>query len=156
MGSILDYSSEMARLIPSRNPPVNRGPVRRRRAKSRLRAGWAVSAVLAGFLGLWPAASPRAQQEERDAEPVYRAVVGSVHLVAAVSSLEDIKNKRNINQGSAVAISDRELITNCHVVKDKALVYLLRNGQARPATVGPGDVEKDLCTLTISGGGLTP
>ena len=98
----------------------------------------------------------RAQQAELDAEQLYRAVVGSVYLVAAAASLEDIKNKRNINQGSAVAIGERELITNCHVVKDKALVFLLRNGQARPAAVGRAVPESDLCTLTVNGAALTP
>ena len=142
----------MARVIPSQAPPVNRG-----RTGRCPRLGPATLApclaILAVFLGFGPV---RAQQAELDAEQLYRATVGSVHLVAAVASLEDIKNKRNINQGSAVAIGERELITNCHVVKDKALVFLLRHGQARPAAVGRADFDGDLCTLTVSGAALAP
>ncbi len=138
----------MARLIPSWLPPVNRG-----RPPRSLRAIGAVLGLLAAFTASGPV---RAEQEELDPEQLYRTLVGSVHLVAAVASLEDIKNKRNINQGSAVAISERDLVTNCHVVKDKALVFVLRHGQARPVTVARGDQANDLCTLTVTGLTLTP
>lgn len=142
----------MARVIPLQAPPVNRGRTGLGTRQRRVVLGLCL-AILAVFLGQGPV---RAEQAELDAEQLYRAVAGSVHLVAAVASLEDIKNKRNINQGSAVAISDRELITNCHVVKDKALVFLLRHGQARPAAVGRGDTDSDLCTLTVNGTSLAP
>jgi len=119
-----------------------------------VRAGRAaVLAISLVIAGTWPA---RAAQDELDPEQLYRAVAGSVHLVAAVATLEDIRNKRSINQGSAVAISDHELITNCHVVKDKALVFLLRGGRARPAKVGRMDAQRDICSLTVTGGGLAP
>lgn len=142
----------MARVIPSQAPPVNRG--RNGRCP---RLGPATRGLCLGILAVFLALGPvRAQQDELDAEQLYRAVVGSVHLVAAVATLEDIKNKRNINQGSAVAISERELITNCHVVKDKALIFLLRHGQARPATLGRADMVGDICALSVTGASLTP
>ncbi len=104
-------------------------------------------AVLAG--GAWA----QSGQPELEPEQLYRAVAPSVHLVAAAASLEDVRNKRNINQGSAVAVGERELVTNCHVVKDKALIFLLREGSARAATLNRFDSETDLCTLTVAGGG---
>lgn len=170
MGTILDYPAEMARLIPSRAPPVNRGSpaaaaagrapskntaIKGFRALGRLAAAFILVCCAEGALAQ-ASRAPDADQAELDPAQLFQAVAGSVHLVAAVSSLDDIKAKRNINQGSAVAISDRELVTNCHVVKDKALVYLLRDGHARPAQLGRSDPENDLCTLLVAGGGLVP
>jgi len=95
-------------------------------------------------------------QAELEPDQLFRMVGPSVHLVAAAASLEDIRAKRNINQGSAVAIGERDLITNCHVIKDKALIFLLREGSARAATLTRADNESDLCTLSVVGAALAP
>jgi hypothetical protein len=95
-------------------------------------------------------------QPELDPDQLFRATAPSVHLVAAAASLEDIRAKRNINQGSAVAIAERELVTNCHVIKDKALIFLLREGSARAATLARVDNGSDLCTLSVAGAPLAP
>lgn len=113
------------------------------------------AAAVAAVLAL-ATATAAAQPAELEADQLYRAVAPSVYLVAAAASIEDVRNKRNINQGSAVAIGERELVTNCHVVKDKALIFLLREGGARAATLARADAEGDLCSLSVAGAALSP
>jgi hypothetical protein len=116
----------------------------------------ALALAIAASIAMAGGARAQSGPAELEADQLYRAVAPSVHLVAAVATIEDIKNKKNINQGSAVAIGERELVTNCHVVKDKPLIFLLRDGGARPATLGRSDVASDLCTLAVTGAPLAP
>jgi S1-C subfamily serine protease len=53
--------------------------------------------------------------------------------------------------GSAVAISDRELLTNCHVVKDAPVVQLIREGEKQLARVVSANPDADRCVLAVSG-----
>lgn len=99
-----------------------------------------------------------AQSEERalSAEQLYRQLSPSVHMVQAAGSLDDFKRRRSISLGSAVAIGAREAITNCHVVKDKSLIVLLRAGSARTAVLARADEASDVCVLTVADAVLTP
>lgn len=49
--------------------------------------------------------------------------------------------------GSAVAISARELLTNCHVVKDKPRVTIVHDKKELPADVASVDEKADRCVL---------
>lgn len=53
--------------------------------------------------------------------------------------------------GSAVAISDHELLTNCHVVKDAPMVALVRQGDKQAARVTSANPDADRCILTVLG-----
>jgi S1-C subfamily serine protease len=53
--------------------------------------------------------------------------------------------------GSAVAVSDRELLTNCHVIKDVPVVQLLREGEKQLARVVSANPAADRCILMVSG-----
>jgi S1-C subfamily serine protease len=53
--------------------------------------------------------------------------------------------------GSAVAISENELLTNCHVVKGASAVVLLREGSKQVAKVISANPDADRCILAISG-----
>jgi S1-C subfamily serine protease len=53
--------------------------------------------------------------------------------------------------GSAVAISDQQLLTNCHVVKGTSVVTLVREGDTRPARVISANSDADRCILVVSG-----
>ena len=124
----------------------------------------ALCLVLAAFLGAAAAQTSAAGRAEPglladpgpSPEDLYRAVVPAVHMIAAATSIEDIKGKHNINQGSAVAIGERELLTNCHVIKDRPLIFLLRSGEAHAARLARSDIEDDLCTLSVSDVALKP
>lgn len=59
--------------------------------------------------------------------------------------------KSNASLGSAVAVSDRELLTNCHVVGNNASVTLEREGARFLATVVSANPDSDRCVLRASG-----
>lgn len=52
--------------------------------------------------------------------------------------------------GSAVAVSDNELLTNCHIVKGTTAVTLFREGDKQAARVSSANPEADRCILTVS------
>jgi hypothetical protein len=70
------------------------------------------------------------------ADEVFERVSGAVYVVKADRRL-----------GSAVAISETELLTNCHVVDDLAEVKLTRAKTEMPAEVVSRNVETDRCVL---------
>jgi len=51
-------------------------------------------------------------------------------------------------QGSAVAISDRELVTNCHVLDSNLRAILERDGRKQHATLTSANPKADRCILT--------
>lgn len=72
--------------------------------------------------------------EALETHELYERVAKSVYVVLAAASAEDFRASRNVKQGSAVAISDRHLATNCHILKNAEVVVLLQgeaNGRAR-------------------------
>jgi hypothetical protein len=75
------------------------------------------------------------------AEEIFERVAGAVFVVRAARS-----------QGSAVAISPRDLLTNCHVVGSNATVTLEREGKRMPATVIAANPAGDRCVLRIPDG----
>ncbi|MFZ5780752.1 MAG: trypsin-like peptidase domain-containing protein [Pseudomonadota bacterium] len=75
------------------------------------------------------------------AEEVFERVAGAVFVVRAARS-----------QGSAVAISPRELLTNCHVVGTSTTVTLEREGRRLPASVIAANPAGDRCVLRIPDG----
>jgi S1-C subfamily serine protease len=58
--------------------------------------------------------------------------------------------KTKERQGSAVAVSARELLTNCHVVGDQAVAVLEREGKRLLARVTSANIEADRCVLESS------
>jgi S1-C subfamily serine protease len=73
------------------------------------------------------------------AQDVFEQVSASVYVVRTDKAL-----------GSAVAISDRELLTNCHVVRGAAAVTIEREGARLPATLSSANPDADRCVLRIS------
>ena len=72
-------------------------------------------------------------------EEVFEKAAGAVYMV-----------KAGRRMGSAVAISDNELLTNCHVVGDLARVTLVRDRQEMAADVASADTAADRCVLRTS------
>jgi hypothetical protein len=70
------------------------------------------------------------------AEQVFDKVSPAVYVVTAGERM-----------GSAVAISEHELLTNCHVVKDVARVTLMRDKAKQPADVISVNENADRCVL---------
>lgn len=87
---------------------------------------------------------------------LYKRVARSVYVVLSAASVEDFRASRNVKQGSAVAISDSHLATNCHILKDAAVIVLLQgdtNGRARLLYAHPAT---DRCVLESQDLALNP
>lgn len=78
-----------------------------------------------------------AEGSELNAREVFERVAGAVFVVQTSDT-----------QGSAVAVSDRTLLTNCHVVGSSRIVRLERDGQKLFATVTSANSGTDRCVLT--------
>ncbi len=77
---------------------------------------------------------------EMRVEEIFEKVSGAVYVV-----------KADRRMGSAVAISDNELLTNCHVVDDLAEVKLARARTEMSAQVVSRNVDADRCVLRTAG-----
>ncbi len=71
----------------------------------------------------------------------------SVEQVFDKASMAVYKVDAGERLGSAVAISERELLTNCHVVKDKARVTIARDKKQLSADVISMNEKADRCVL---------
>lgn len=60
------------------------------------------------------------------------------------------------SQGSAVAVSANELVTNCHVVKGALKLVLRQEKQEWPAQVVRADPASDRCFVTAAGQSFVP
>ncbi len=87
-------------------------------------------------------------------EEVFATVGRSVFVVVAARTDEDMKAQR-VRFGSAVAMDERTLITNCHVIDEMAVIWLRQGGQMLRAAPSGGDGATDRCQLTVSPGRLS-
>ncbi len=63
---------------------------------------------------------------------------------------------RNVMFGSAVAISEHLLLTNCHVVKGRAIIKLMQEGTRDDAELVAADEAADCGVLKAATEKLTP
>ncbi len=70
---------------------------------------------------------------------VFEKASGAVYIVKAEKSL-----------GSAIAVGERDLLTNCHVVESATTVTLEREGVRFPAAVVAANANADRCVLRIA------
>lgn len=70
---------------------------------------------------------------------VFEKSSGAVYIVKAERS-----------QGSAIAVGERDLLTNCHVVESATTVTLEREGVRFPANVVSANANADRCVLRIA------
>ena len=89
------------------------------------------------------------------AAELYKKVERSVFVVGAARSIGDAQ-ARDIMQGSAVAIAEHLLLTNCHVVKNRPVIVLLQDHVTWHAKLVAADMENDQCVLESEGTALTP
>ena len=82
------------------------------------------------------------------AEAIFRSVAASIYVVRATGA--------ETSQGSAVAVSAKEAITNCHVVSKAKRIRLSQAGQALEAIVSSADERTDRCILTVTRNELRP
>jgi Flp pilus assembly protein TadD len=61
-----------------------------------------------------------------------------------------------LNQGSGIMLPTGKVATNCHVLKNGERIKIGRKNKLNPATVYAGDLDKDLCLLTVEGVTINP
>lgn len=85
-------------------------------------------------------------KEVLEGRELFKRLKPSIFVVLATRSVADAKS-RDYSQGSAVAISDHLLLTNCHVVKDRPVIKILQDGNATDAKLVAGKMSLDRCVL---------
>lgn len=89
-------------------------------------------------------------------DELYELRAPSVYMVIAARSREALRDKKELNQGSAVAISPNLAVTNCHVIEDRPVVYFYVDGKADEAIVEKIDKHADICILRAARMTLVP
>jgi S1-C subfamily serine protease len=90
--------------------------------------------------------APPARQA-RQLEDLYGELSRSVYVIVAGPTATDIKLRRNLAQGSAVAVDSSTLITNCHIVDSRPLVYLVNQDGLVPLAIAAARRSGDTCIL---------
>jgi hypothetical protein len=85
-------------------------------------------------------------QKTLSAAQLFKRVQRSVFIVLASRSAADARD-RDIMQGSAVAVSEHLLLTNCHVVMDRPLIKLVHEGRRARAKLVAADDDSDRCVI---------
>lgn len=88
-------------------------------------------------------------------EELFKTLQRSVYVVAATASLADAR-ARDVVQGSAVAVSDHLLLTNCHVVKGRGLIKIVQDHTVSDAKLVGADLGTDRCVLRADNITLVP
>jgi Trypsin-like peptidase domain len=86
---------------------------------------------------------------------VFKKVGDAVFVVVATQNMAEAR-ARNFMQGSAVAISDHLLLTNCHVVKNRPKIKIFQGDKSAKATLVGADTATDRCVLRTDDLTLTP
>jgi peptidoglycan hydrolase-like protein with peptidoglycan-binding domain len=95
-------------------------------------------------------------REPLTAADLFRKVQSSIYVVIASSSIIEIQRGENILQGSAVAVSQKCLLTNCHVLENRPYVLIIQGEDVLPARLSGIEKESDMCVLTIKKSNLIP
>ena len=110
---------------------------------------------MAAPTGGWPdwkpsgGAPPAVTGSAIDGQTLFKKLSASVFRLEA--TLAD-----GTSQGSAVAVSPRELVTNCHVVKGAIKLVLRQDKQEWQASMVRADPATDRCVVTAPGQSFVP
>jgi S1-C subfamily serine protease len=87
---------------------------------------------------------------------LYDELSKSVYIVVAAPSTADLRARKNMAQGSAVAVDFRTLITNCHIVEGRSMVYVATRNGPSPLRVSSARVGSDTCVLVAESDQFAP
>lgn len=91
----------------------------------------------------------------KEAATVFEFASRSVWVVVAARSEADL-DAQIFSLGSAVAVTKTHLLTNCHVIRDRPVVWVKQATMAWRTTIEVIDLALDRCVLTVSDEVLTP
>jgi len=103
-----------------------------------------------------PAMPSKIKHQTLTAADLFNNVKSSVFAVLASSSKFAMKQKEDLSQGSAVAVSNRQLLTNCHVLKNKPFIIIIQGKKVAQAMLSGKDENLDMCVLTSKNFNLAP
>ena len=96
-----------------------------------------------------------APKGKADAQAVFAVAGPSVWVVVAARGEDELKALRT-RTGSAVALDEHTLLTNCHVVADMAVIYIKQGRRLAPVHTVAADEASDRCLLRSDEGRLVP
>jgi hypothetical protein len=102
-----------------------------------------------------PKRAETAEKQVLSPADLFKKVERSVFVVLATPTAADAR-QRNIAQGSAVAVTDQLLLTNCHVVADRPLIRIIQGTTRDEATLVAADVATDRCVIKTTKLKLVP
>ena len=102
-----------------------------------------------------PGTPPKTLTGALEPAELFRKVSSSVYVVVAGPSRE-LLSRSNASQGSAVAVTDQTLVTNCHVLESAGFIAILQEEIVAEAKLVKGDPDTDRCVLQVHSGGLSP
>ena len=89
-------------------------------------------------------------------EAVFSSVERSVYVLVSAQSLDNLETETNVSQGSAVAVTSRIALTNCHVIEGNSIHFLVKNDKVLVAKIVYGQKDSDRCALTVDSDSLIP
>ena len=110
---------------------------------------------------LWPNWSgglsrpiPSALRVNLQPTEVFKKVAPSIYALLASSSRERMLSGNDVSQGSAVAVSSEELITNCHVVEQAPFIVVIQKDLVLTAKLVKSNAASDRCVVRVDSGVL--
>jgi len=103
-----------------------------------------------------PAMPSEVYEQPLTAGELFRKVQSSIYVVVAGSSISELQRGDDISQGSAVAVSQKCLLTNCHVLENRPYILIMQGENVLPVQLSGIEKESDMCVLTIKKSNLTP
>ena len=87
---------------------------------------------------------------------LYEAVKKHVWVVVAGRSKQELELGGDLSQGSAIVISRKLLLTNCHVVEGRAHIVIVQGTVVKEARLASADPSTDRCVLAVAEPTLAP
>ncbi len=103
-----------------------------------------------------PAMPPARNSEMLSAVTLNERVAPSVYVVMASEHAIELVTRTEHSQGSAVAVTDHILLTNCHVIAGRPQISVSQDGASSRAKLIYGDPAGDRCFLQVVGMMLHP
>jgi serine protease Do len=89
-----------------------------------------------------------------DSIRLFEVASQSVWLVFAARFAEESTRAGDVVLGSAIAVTSTLLLTNCHVIQDRPLVWIQQGDEIQRARMAFSDAPSDRCVLSVEGGAL--
>lgn len=97
-----------------------------------------------------------AATRQRAFDDLYGELSRSVYVIVAAPTAQDLRVRTNMAQGSAVAVDFTTLITNCHIVEGRPLVFLVNQDGLVPLSIVAAQESRDTCVLRAPREMLSP